>query len=344
MAHFTRKCYTNVKTELVEAGVDKVILSQMDTAFMFTYAVGTFISGRLGDAFPQNIIIGIGLIGSTACLGVIQYLEFIGVMHWSHSHGFFLFVSAQFIHGFFQSTGVPVNTAIMGNWFGKGNRGLIFGLWTCHQFVGDIIAALATAGIVAAGLPWQWALMLPGVLSGAWGIVNFYYLPNSPAEAGVEESKSATASSSTGGGGGGGGGGTVGVVQAIMIPGVTGYSFAFGFLKFVNYAMFFWLPFFLALHFDPGSANVISALYSVGMMPGGVIVGWVYDLVGGRRACVMGAFMMLLAPLLWAFALYADTMHPSLLLFLLGLMGILVGGPTTSSPPRSLPTSLSTPR
>ena len=32
----------------------------------------------------------------------------------------------------------------------------------------------------------------------------------------------------------------------------------------------FWLPFFLSIHFDPQSANVISSLYSVGMMPGGV--------------------------------------------------------------------------
>jgi hypothetical protein len=54
MAHFSRKCYTNVKTDLVKAGVDKIILSQMDMSFMFTYAIGSFISGRLGDTFPQK--------------------------------------------------------------------------------------------------------------------------------------------------------------------------------------------------------------------------------------------------------------------------------------------------
>jgi sugar phosphate permease len=106
-----------------------------------------------------------------------------------------------------------------------------------------------------------------------------------------------------------------------------GYSIAFGFFKFINYAMFFWLPFFLSLHFDPQSANVISSLYSVGMMPGGVIVGIVSDMFGGRRACVIAVFMSILAPLLWVFAMYSDVMNPILLLFLLGLMGILVGGP-----------------
>ena len=54
MSHISRKCYTNVKMDLVKAGVDKIILSQMDMGFMFTYAIGSFISGRLGDTFPQK--------------------------------------------------------------------------------------------------------------------------------------------------------------------------------------------------------------------------------------------------------------------------------------------------
>ena len=62
-------------------------------------------------------------------------------------------------------------------------------------------------------------------------------------------------------------------------------------------------------------------------MPGGVIVGFVSDLYDGRRACVIATFMCFLAPLLWFFAMYSDTMNPILLLFLLGVMGILVGGP-----------------
>merc|ERR1719482_1272844 len=81
MSHISRKCYTNVKTDLVAAGVDKIILSQMDTAFMFTYAIGSFISGRLGDMFPQNAVIGVRLLGSTLCLGMIQFFDFTDVIH-----------------------------------------------------------------------------------------------------------------------------------------------------------------------------------------------------------------------------------------------------------------------
>ena len=68
MAHFSRKCYTNVKTDLVAAGVDKIILSQMDMAFMFTYAIGSFISGRLGDTFPQKCAV----LSSTRAQRILQ--------------------------------------------------------------------------------------------------------------------------------------------------------------------------------------------------------------------------------------------------------------------------------
>lgn len=114
---------------------------------------------------------------------------------------------------------------------------------------------------------------------------------------------------------------------ALRIPNVVGYAMAFGFFKLVNYAMFFWLPYFLAQHYSPAQSNLISVLYDVGMMPGGIIVGAVSDLLGGRRACVIAVFMVFLAPLLVLFALYAETMQPVALLLMLGVMGILIGGP-----------------
>ena len=43
---------------------------------------------------------------------------------------------------------------------------------------------------------------------------------------------------------------------------------------------------------------MISSLYSFGMMPGGVICGWMSDIYGGRRACVCATMMAILVPLL----------------------------------------------
>jgi sugar phosphate permease len=114
---------------------------------------------------------------------------------------------------------------------------------------------------------------------------------------------------------------------ALRIPMVAQYAFAFGFFKLTNYVLFFWLPYFLGKHFDPVTANLIASLYSVGMMPGGIIVGYVSDLFGGRRASVIGVFMSCLFVFLFVFSFKSEELTAIPLLIMLGIMGILVGGP-----------------
>jgi sugar phosphate permease len=91
--------------------------------------------------------------------------------------------------------------------------------------------------------------------------------------------------------------------------------------------MFFQLPVILSSNFDSATANLISALYSFGMMPGGIVCGFVSDLYGGRRACVCATMMMILVPLLLLLAYEMDDMPVDVLLIVLCLMGCLVGGP-----------------
>eukprot|EP00968_Pinguiococcus_pyrenoidosus_P025502 scaffold6180_cov200-Pinguiococcus_pyrenoidosus.AAC.5 len=239
----------------------------MDSAFMFTYAFGSFVTGILGDRFSPTAVVGIGLMGSSLCLGAMvvgastSIADSVSVMAvW--------FVATQTIHGLFQATGGPVNTAIMGNWWPKESRGLVFGLWTCHQYVGDIVAAFASAAILSSPLDWRWAILMPLIVNAAWGIVNFTAVPNRPSEVQQREETRgllANGESST----------TreklppaISIGAALKIPNVLSYALAFGFFKLVNYAMFFQLPYILSSNFDPSTANLISSLYSFGMMPG----------------------------------------------------------------------------
>ena len=116
-------------------------------------------------------------------------------------------------------------------------------------------------------------------------------------------------------------------IDAFRIPMVAQYALAFGFFKLVNYTLFFNLPQILEENFKSSTANLIAALYSVGMMPGGIIVGFVSDLFGGRRAVVIGVFMLSLIVNLSVYAnLDTENTNPVVLLVLLCLMGILVGG------------------
>ena len=71
MAHWTRKCYTNVKVQLMAAGVSMEVLAAMDSGFMFTYSAGSFVTGMLGDRFSPVMVIAIGLLGSSVVLFAI---------------------------------------------------------------------------------------------------------------------------------------------------------------------------------------------------------------------------------------------------------------------------------
>jgi len=344
MSHVSRKSYSTIKQQLqTDAGYSAAILSGMDTVFMATYAAGNVINGKLGDTFNPITILAIGLWGSGACLlcivlAIIFDLVSINV---SFANAVILFIYVLF--GFFQATGGPVGTAVMGNWFcdpdSVKNRGLIFGFWTCHQYLGDISAALITAWILGSGVPYWWALVVPAILNIAWAFITIQLVAD-PYDKGIitaevklrlakfeakkkemaEKGESIEEDA---------GPQAISFADAFRIPMVANYAFAFGFFKLTNYVLFFWLPYFLGKNFDPVTANLIASLYSVGMMPGGIIVGYVSDWFGGRRALVIGVFMGLLIVFLALFAKFSESgdLKPGLLLFMLACMGILVGGP-----------------
>jgi sugar phosphate permease len=175
-----------VKMSLLQTGVSPLTLAAMDSGFMFTYALGSFLTGTLGDRYSPVHIVTIGLLGSTLCLFLIVYgASFIITHVHSYTVCSVWFIMCQLLHGVFQATGGPVNTAIMGAWFTHSHtRGLVFGLWTCHQYVGDVVAALVSAYVLSEGVDWRWCVMIPAVLNAVWACVCLWSVPNTPAEAG----------------------------------------------------------------------------------------------------------------------------------------------------------------
>lgn len=150
---------------------------------MFTYAFGSFITGQLGDRFsPVGVVAG-GLAGSTICLFLIVFGASTSIIHNAAICGTW-FLTCQLLHGAFQATGGPVNTAIMGNWYSSKGRGLVFGLWTCHQYVGDIAAAIASGYLLHNGYDWRWCIVIPAIINGIWALINFFQVPNRPSDKG----------------------------------------------------------------------------------------------------------------------------------------------------------------
>jgi len=212
----------------------------------------------------------------------------------------------------------------------KKNRGLIYGTWTTHQYLGNIIAPVIIIACNAAGAAWWWGLMWAVIINAAWGAVCQFMLPATPEAHAKKEAAEAAALTGSAAlntapeepakqG--------ITIREALAIPSVPGYCIAFGFMKTINYVLFFWLPLFLQTHFNPDQANMISTLYDFGMMPGGIIVGVVSDAMGGRRGCVIVVFLLILCPLLLLMALFADSLGTVTLMTMLASMGILIGGP-----------------
>lgn len=59
--------------------------------------------------------------------------------------------------GIAQTTGWPGVVTVMGKWFGKGKRGLIFGIWNSHTSIGNILGELISSDISPVSKnPWQY--------------------------------------------------------------------------------------------------------------------------------------------------------------------------------------------
>ena len=114
--------------------------------------------------------------------------------------------------------------------------------------------------------------------------------------------------------------------EALHIPYVITYAACYACLKSVNYAMFFWLPFYLhnALHEHKGLADDFSMVYNGGQIFGGWLCGWISDIINSRSPpvfifLVLGALPTFLLRLHDASKLHIGAMSC--------MAGLLIGGP-----------------
>jgi sugar phosphate permease len=65
-----------------------------------------------------------------------------------------MYCSVKFLILCHQSTGWPGVVAVMGNWFGKKNRGLFLGIWNAHTSVGNILGTAIPSIWAQPGKQW----------------------------------------------------------------------------------------------------------------------------------------------------------------------------------------------
>lgn len=127
------------------------LLGTLDSAFLFAYAVAMFASGFIAERVNLRYFLSLGMIFS----GVFSYLFGIAKTYDIHNMGYFVVVQVSFFNfqlrkyyncnlkqalaGIAQTTGWPGVVTVVGNWFGKSKRGLIFGIWNSHTSIGNIM-------------------------------------------------------------------------------------------------------------------------------------------------------------------------------------------------------------
>lgn len=309
----------------------KIFLGELDATFLACYSVGLFISGMLGDRFNIRIVLFIGTMLTSLTLFAFGTLsEWLGVYSKSW------YVIFWVVNGFAQSTGWPSVVSVMGNWFSKSGRGLIFGAWSANASVGNIIGALMVANSLKYG--YQYSFLITSSVLFAAGIILFFGLVVSPTEIGLPDPNAVEAS------------GTavnesdeeesemsepllnretqtehISFFRAVMLPGVIMYSLCYACLKMINYSFLFWLPFYLsnAFGWEESVADEISIWYDIGGIIGGTLGGYVSDLIK-KRSIVIVTLMTLGIPSLFIFSQSSDS--KTMNAFLMTVVGFFIGG------------------
>ncbi|XP_067024606.1 sugar phosphate exchanger 3-like [Acropora muricata] len=333
----------------------ELFLGAMDTTFLLAYAVGLYISGILGDRFNLTRVLAFGM-----CSSAVMVFMFGTVSKWIGVYNIWYYGVFMALNGLFQSTGWPCVVAVMGNWFGKSSRGIVFGIWSANASVGNIFGALEVAAILDYG--YEYAMLVPAVVLFAFGILTFFCLVPSPDMLGLPmpeeenqpsdsiisseivfhdasvveqesfprkspESLSTSAVASA----------TPQVVkpqhrraitfcQAVLLPGVIPYSLSYACLKLVNYSFFFWLPFYLSNKFGwkDTVSDRISTFYDVGGIIGGIIGGLISDMIGKRTPLVV-VMLIISVPMLNIYANVGGSY--TINATLMGVTGFFIGGP-----------------
>uniref|UniRef100_A0A1I8GD31 Sugar phosphate exchanger 3 n=1 Tax=Macrostomum lignano TaxID=282301 RepID=A0A1I8GD31_9PLAT len=153
------------------------LLGSLEYAYLFAYAIGMLVSGHIAERTNLRYYLGCGMLLSgltTALFGLGYYWDV-------HSMTYFILV--QIAGGLVQATGWPSVVACMGNWFGKGRRGFIMGVWNSHTSTGNILGSIL-AGLFV-NISWGLSFIVPGALIGFLGLMCLLFLVPYPSDVGL---------------------------------------------------------------------------------------------------------------------------------------------------------------
>ena len=286
-------------------GVSESTLGAIDTAYLVAYSAGQFASGLLGDRVGARKLVGIGmLLSALACVA------------FGASSTALMFGLAFCVNGLAQSSGWPGTTRAMAEWTTFQNRGSVMAFWaTCYQVGG--IAATAFAAFLLGRFGWRAAFFGPALWLGLVGLLVLATLrPGPGSEIQGEPSEEQTERRKA----------QLGVLKNKVL---WCYGASYFAIKFIRYALLFWLPYFLATKrgYDEVRAGYVSTAFEIGGVAGVIALGVLSDRLRRFSRSLLSA-LGLIALALALFAYVRTSVHSITSdLTGLGLIGAALFGP-----------------
>ncbi len=310
-----------------EFGVSKETLGWVSAALLWCYAIGQAINGNLGDKFGGRRVMSAGAILSCIANWAASFAT--GVLSLGALWG---------LNGYFQAMGWAPGSRLLSNWFGKHERGKVFGFYVFAAGMASVLSFVTSIIVVhVLQLDWRWIFRLPVLLMLVGGIAFYLIARERPEDLGFQSPHDDVADEDT----------APDVADdesswarykavlsnwRLLLGGL-----AIGFQNSARYGLLVWVP----VHFLGGAGEAapsnsfidpqwISVARPVGMAIGAATNGWVSDNVFGSKRYLAIVLYMVLATVTSLFMYTIPASDVYLGLATLFLCGFFVYGPQSS--------------
>lgn len=291
------------------------------TLLLWSYAAGTFLSGRLGETIGQRLLCAIGGVGTTI-LNIIVALgsSLTGILvPWT-------------INGLIQGQAYAPINGMISNWYPRARRGIATGIFATSMGLSTIVA-WAVTGFSAAAYGWRWAFIWPLVgLTLPLTLVMYFVSRNKPEEAGLPAYRETS-------------GGITAQAEELkheQIAGVKAWVALFKNWKFMamcvasfsvyvaRYGLLTWIPTFYkeTAHIALNKLPIMTFALPIGMAIGPVVSGWLSDNVFKAKRWQVIALNALVAAVILAVMGYVpiEKMGMTMAIVLQVIAGMVVLG------------------
>ena len=287
--YLTRKNLSMAQPGMLEEGViSTYALGTIMTVHGVVYGCSRFVNGFWADRLNGRIYMTVGLALSAA----MNF--FFGCTSWT-----LLFAAFWIINGFTQGMGFPPCAKMLTHWIHPKELATKMSIWNTSHSFGAVMALGLCSLLLGLGFGWRWCFWVPAVLAGLAAVFTFFFVHDSPTEAGVEEldfsSETQTLENSK----------TQTITNADRRRLVFGnkviwlVAMANFFVYVVRFGFLDWGPTFLKQYkgISVAKGGLMIIAFELAAVVGTIFAGWITDKVfkgRGQRTCV---FCMLFAAL-----------------------------------------------